>query len=332
LYRAIVSRKHPVISTFYATAIALERFGLADRPNYMLICDADMNRIWVSRKPKQSKITYLAPCTQVKNRLLSYGVNESRILLTGFPLPKENIGSRSGLEILKDDLFQRLLRLDPSGKFFSFHKKSVLFWLNKRTVPKFGDRGFRLTFAVGGAGAQVEMVEVFLKSLKEKILTGKIEISLSAGVDERVYHKIITTINGLRLSEFLDRSIEVVYHPDVYEYNRMFNKALRHTDVLWTKPSELSFYCALGIPILMAPTIGTHEELNRRWLHEIHAGIDPPGDIEYVHEWLFDLRSNGRLAEAAWDGFLKARKLGTYKIEELISTGQIQDGVTPLEQ
>jgi len=332
LIHTIRQTRIPVIHTFYATAIALERLGLTDRPNYLLICDADMNRIWVSKHPRSSEIVYLAPCTQVKNRLLSYGVRPEKILITGFPLPKENIGEAASMHILKADLYGRLLRLDPTGKFFSYHRKSVQFWLNRRGAPAIRDRAFQLTFAVGGAGAQVEMVEILLKSLKGKIITGKIKIGLSAGIDLRVYKKIEHIINALRLSEFLGRSIEIVYHSDVREYMVAFNRMLRRTDVLWTKPSELSFFCALGIPILLAPAIGTHEALNRRWLHEIHAGIDPPGAVEYVHEWLFDLRRNGRLAEAAWDGFLKARKLGVYKIEALIATGRFHDGETPLEQ
>jgi len=54
--------------------------------------------------------------------------------------------------------------------------------------------------------------------------------------------------------------------------------------------------------------------------------------VEYCSEWLDDLRRDGRLAEAAWDGFLKARKLGAYKIAELVLNGTFQEGHTPLEQ
>ena len=44
---------------------------------------------------------------------------------------------------------------------------------------------------------------------------------------------------------------------------------MRTTDILWTKPSELSFYCGLGIPIVMAPA------------HRQPGGLQPgvaPGD------------------------------------------------------
>lgn len=106
---------------------------------------------------------------------------------------------------------------------------------------------------------------------------------------------------------------------------------MRSTDILWTKPSELSFYCGLGIPIIMSPPIGAQERYNAKWLMEIHAGI-PQEDPRYAGEWLFDLLSEGRLAEAAWDGFLKARKYGTYKILDLLKTGTMQRDPSPLKR
>jgi len=336
LCRALLDRVQtpelPVIHTFYATAMALDKMAPETQDQYLLICDADINRVWVPSAPERSRLKYLAPCTQIKKRLMTYGVPEGHIYLTGFPLPKENVGSEAGLEILKEDLFQRLLRLDPAGKFFSYHESSVLKWLDRRAIPAEREDFFHLMFAIGGAGAQAEMTNGILKSLKAKFLEGKVKVSFSCGIQKRVFEEVLGAINELGMIGHLGHGLEVVFDQDVYEYLRKFNDILRRTDVLWTKPSELSFYCALGIPILMAPPIGTHEERNRRWLEEIHAGVEPAGRIEDCHEWLFDLRENGRLAEAAWDGFLKARKLGTYKIEKLVRTGSFSEGHGPLEQ
>jgi hypothetical protein len=336
LCRALLDRVQtpelPVIHTFYATAMALDKMARESQDQYLLICDADINRIWVPRVPERSRLKYLAPCTQIKRRLMAYGVPERQISLTGFPLPKENLGSEAGLEILKEDLFGRLLRLDPAGKFFSYHESSVLKWLDRRAIPTTREDFFHLMFAIGGAGAQAEMANGILKSLKAKILEGKVNVSFSCGIQKRIFEEVLGAINELGMIGHLGRELEVVFDQDVYQYLRKFNQILRRTDVLWTKPSELSFYCALGIPILMAPPIGTHEDRNKRWLEEIHAGVEPAGRVEDCHEWLFDLRENGRLAEAAWDGFLKARKLGTYKIEKLIRTGSFSEGCGPLEQ
>jgi hypothetical protein len=323
----------PAIHTFYATAIALDDAAFpAGRDNYLLICDSDFNRVWVPEDPRASRIKYLAPCTQVKRRLLAYGVPEESIYLTGFPLPTENIGSAEGLEVVKEDLFRRLLRLDPNGKFFSYHLKSVLGWLGHKALPERRESHFQVMFAIGGAGAQVEMVNKILGSLGEGIRAGKVRLVLSCGIQKKVFERVLLFINRRGLTDLLENGISIIYDEDVHGYLDRFNLRLRETDVLWTKPSELAFYCGLGLPILMAPPIGTHEELNRRWLEVIHAGVNPPGPVEFCAEWLADLRADGRLAEAAWDGFLKSRKLGTYKIEELVLKGTFAEGRTPLEQ
>lgn len=335
LRNKLATAPYPAVHTFYATAVAMDTLAPQDaasaQDQYLLICDADFNRVWVPADPRTSRLHYLAPCTQVRRRLLAYGVPEAAILMTGFPLPKENIGSETDLEILKADLFARLLRLDPSGKFFSYHERSVLGWLGKNALPLDRERHFTVMFAVGGAGAQVEMVGKILAGLGGPLRRDEVRLTLSCGIQKKVFERVLGTISEEGLRGEVDRSLKIVYDPDVYTYLDRFNALLRTTDVLWTKPSELAFYCGLGLPILMADPIGAHEELNKRWLREIHAGIGPPGPVESCGEWLFDLRENGRLAEAAWDGFLKSRKLGTYKIERLVRTGEFSESLSPLE-
>lgn len=330
------SAPYPAVHTFYATAVAMDALEkqapgeLQDQ--YLLICDADFNRVWVPEDPKTSRIRYLAPCSQVRRRLLAYGVPPEAILMTGFPLPKENIGSEAGLEVLKADLFERLIRLDPSGKFFSYHERSVLGWLGRDSVPARRARHFTVMFAIGGAGAQTDMVRKILASLGDHIRRDEVRLTLSCGIQKKVFERVLGYVSETDLRGELGRGLEIIYDQDAYAYLGRFNAHLRRTDVLWTKPSELAFYCGLGLPILMADPIGAHEELNKRWLREIHAGVSPPGSLAACGEWLFDLRENGRLAEAAWDGFLKARKLGTYKIERLVRTGEFEEGASPLEQ
>jgi hypothetical protein len=322
----------PIVNTFYASGIAIDMLAGKKRDNYLLICDSDFNRVWVPEHPEQSTLKYLAPCTRVKRRLLSYGVPEERICLTGFPLPKENIGTAQGLEILKEDLFNRLVRLDPSGHFAAIHGKTVEYYLGRDLSTAKRDDAFELTFAVGGAGAQSDMAIKILRGLKKKIMEGKLRLNLVAGIRKDVYRRFKENIETLGLTPYLGEHIRIIYDENIYRYFDRFNAVLRTTDVLWTKPSELSFYCALGLPILMATAVGTHEELNRKWLQDTHTGVKPDGPEEYAGEWLFDLRDGGVLAEAAWDGFLKGRKLGTYRIEELVTTGAFASGNSPLER
>ena len=49
-------------------------------------------------------------------------------------------------------------------------------------------------------------------------------------------------------------------------------------------------------------------------------------------EWIRELLEQGRFAEAAWSGFLKARKYGTYKIRELLATGTMERESNPLRR
>lgn len=322
----------PLVNTFYSTAMAAENTYASRKENYLLICDSDLNRVWVPPDPFRSSVKYLAPCTRVKKRLLSFGIPQERIFLTGFPLPRENIGSREKLEILSEDLYCRLVRLDPAGHFFGINASTVSFYLGRTAPVTFRDERFTLLFAVGGAGVQAGMAARVLKSLRYKIRTGRIRVVLSAGIREEVLKSFQTTIKRLGIEECMGDGIEIVYAPQAADYFEKFNRALRTTDVLWTKPSELSFYCGLGIPILMAPAVGAHEERNRTWLRDVHAGIKPAGPIEHTDQWLFDLRESGILAEAAWDGFLKGRKLGSYMIEELVRTGSFTTGSSPMQR
>jgi len=95
---------------------------------------------------------------------------------------------------------------------------------------------------------------------------------------------------------------------------------LRKTDILWTKPSELSFYAGLGLPIIIAPPIGSQEDFNKKWL--LHIGAATPQDNpKYTDQWLFDLLNAGDLAEMAMQGFVEIEKKGTYNIEKIV-TGQ----------
>lgn len=318
LIERIKNKKLPVINTYFASAIAIDHSRYNIKNNYCLICDTDINRVWVPLDPGISSIKYFAPCDHAGNRLIEYGVKDTNIHITGFPLPKENIGKEKNMEILRHDLFQRLLRLDPENRFFSVYKEQVLKVLNQTKIPKKRSGTFTVTFAIGGAGAQYDLAKRIMLALKYKIKEGQLNYVLSLGMHKRIYHDFIQFLKNQGLSSYLHNSIRIIYSDHFSEYYNKFNENLRQTDILWTKPSEITFYCALGIPILIAPPIGTHEEYNRKWLINISAGLDPAGRSRYCDEWLFDLRDNGCLARAAWNGFLNAPKTGTYNIEKIV--------------
>ena len=319
----------PMITSFYASAIAAEIAG--HKHVYCIICDTDISRAWVPEEASQSSIIYFATGTTSAQRLLSYGVPEKNILVTGFPLPLELLGDRS-LNSLKINLRLRLLNLDPQGVFFNLYKHSINAFLqenNRASSPISSQPGsLTITYTVGGAGAQKEIGKQIAQSLTDEIISGKVKLNLVAGTRKEL-RDYFNNVKEEILSN--NENLSVIWAQDNESYFELFNKCIVTTDILWTKPSELSFYCALGIPIIMTPAIGPQEKCNRRWLREIGAGIKQQNPA-YTNEWLFDLLQKGRLAEAAWNGFLKGRKYGTYNIIDFLSSGSFVLSNDPLKR
>ena len=299
----------PIISTFFSPAFMAEFFNYPGEI-FCVICDADISRTWAALDSRKSKIKYFVPTERVAERLKLYGVKEENIFLTGYPLPLENIGS-DNLETLKADLKCRLVNLDPQKKHFEKYK--ILIEKNLGKLPEKSTRPLTIMFSVGGAGGQKEIGIKIIKNLREKIKKSEIKIILSAGIRKKVKEYFEKEIARDPLSA---QSIEIIFEKDIQSYFQKFNQALRKTDILWTKPSELSFYSALGIPIIIAPPIGSQEEFNRRWLLKSGFGLSQENP-KYVSQWLFDWLERGYLAEAATEGFIEGEKMGTFNIKKI---------------
>ena len=315
----------PLITSYFAPAIAADK---ADYGRiYCIICDAEVSRAWVPENPRKSRIHYLAPCGRAIQRLNQYGVPDERVFLTGFPFPKSLLGNKD-LDVLREDQGQRLYYLDTKERFWPLHGQSVAHFLGRNACRFKHKRRLTITYAVGGAGAQREIGWQIARSLRDKLKAGEVVLNLIAGVRAEVEEYFQNVKNELLPG--CDH-LRVIYSPSKDQYFDLFAETMRHTDVLWTKPSELSFFAGLGIPIIMSPHIGAQELYNQKWLLEIQAAF-PQEDPEYTGEWLYDLLNAGRLAECSWDGFLKARKYGTYKIEEILRTGTMTREGSPLKR
>lgn len=314
LISKLAKKPLPFVTTFFATAMMAEYFNYPE-DIYCILCDADISRAWVPPEPHKSRIIYLASNKRVEERLKLYGVRQERIILTGFPLPEENVGV--GLKTLKQDLGRRLAQLDPQKIYISQYKKTLTSQVGRNNLKTAPSRPLTITFAVGGAGAQRELGVDIVKSLKKEIISGQFKINLVAGINAEVAKYFRDELRGLRLSKEIGKGINILLKPSKDEYFKAFNKILRDSDILWTKPSELCFYCALGMPIIMAPPIGSQEVFNQKWLQLIGAGVDQE-DPKYANEWLMDWLNSGWLAEAAIQGFVEAPKYGTYNVEKVI--------------
>jgi hypothetical protein len=296
----------PLVTSFFVAAYSAEYYGYKGSI-YCIICDADVSRAWAPIDPKNSKIIYLATNSRTKKRLMMYGVSENNIKITGFPLPLENKGEDES--ILKKNLGLRLKNLNLDG---SFEKKfQSMLQDNDIIIPNNSDKPLTITFAVGGAGAQRELGGLLLKNLLPHIKNKKIKLNLVAGSRSDVNNYFQELINALKINNH--EGVRIIYHPQKVEYFKLFNKCLGESDILWTKPSELSFYSALGLPIIMSEPVGSQEVFNREWLIEIGAGLDSL-NLNQVSEWIFDWQKDGRLARAALNAYLNAPRNGTENI------------------
>jgi len=216
------------------------------------------------------------------------------------------------MDILKKDLGYRILNLDPKGNYRKIYKPLIKSYLGE--LPSLPNHPLTIMFSIGGAGAQKEIGAQIINSLKDKILDKKIRVIISVGVREELREYFQNHVKGLQL----DGWAHILSGKNMNDYFEKFNKALRTTDILWTKPSELSFYSGLGIPIVIAPPLGSQEDFNKKWLLHIGSAIEADNP-KYADQWIFDLLDSGDFAEMAMQGFIEIKSLGTYNIERIIS-------------
>lgn len=318
LITKLAKRPAPIVSTFMSPAFAAEYYNYPG-DIYIVLCDADVARAWAPLEPHKTRIRFLAPTGRVAERLVMYGVPEKNISLTGFPLSPEAIGGPEA-PALKASLSRRLCLLDPKGIFASQSRVLLEATFGKAFCSRIpaGGKGRvpNVAFSVGGAGAQLDIAVAAVKSLAPLLAEGKISFTLIAGTRREVADMFHEAMRKAHLS-LAESMVRVVSNPDRRAYFDEFAALMSDVDILWTKPSELSFYAGLGIPVLMAPTVGSQEDFNRSWLHQVGAGVDSL-DPRYTHEWLMHWIESGALARMAWMGYVNAPANGAYRIADVV--------------
>lgn len=253
----------PLLTSFFIPAYMAEMHGYGGEI-FLLCCDAEVSRAWAPLNPAKSKIHFLAPTKGVREHLLQYGVLPHKITVTGFPLPAELTST------INQDWVARLQRLHTG-------------------------QPITLTFCVGGAGAQREIGAMIMRSLRSELARGTMHLNLVAGTRREVADYFVQAMERWQVP---NDSVRIIFADNKTEYFAKFNTILKNTDILWTKPSELSFYAGLGMPIIMAEPLGSQEHCNRAWLQHYGVGIDQ-GDPRETITWLRALLHNGRLVQAA---------------------------------
>jgi hypothetical protein len=301
-------RNSALVTTFYSPALLADFHGY-DRI-FCVVTDSDVNRVWAPIHPRESKIRYLAPSGRVVRRLRAYGVSKDQVELTGFPLPHALVGGPELTE-LRANMLPRLARLDQNGVF----REQFAQELEALGPLPSADSPPHLAFAVGGAGAQADLVASFLPSLRELLSSGRLRLTLVAGTKREVRDLFEEQIAAAGLGAERATSVDVLYEPELDDYFDRFDALLGSVDILWTKPSELTFYGALGLALVFAPPIGVQESYNLRWALENGAGLrqrDPKVASDWLAEWL----SDGTLAAVAWAAHKRLPSRGLYRILE----------------
>ncbi len=327
---ARLERSHArLLTTFFAPAVLSDLYGCENI--FCVVTDSDINRIWAPINPRSSNIVYLAPSLRVRRRLKAYGVPGKRIEVTGYPLPHELVGENA--ESLRHNLRRRLVALDPKLRFLRETRNEISHFLGE--LPERSAAPPHLVFAVGGAGAQSELVDEFLPSLAHLIRRGKLQLTLVAGLRTEIAAGFSQAIAKAELlPEQAAGKVSILLEVDHKAYFRSFNALLADADVLWTKPSELTFFGALGLPLLLSWPVGSHERSNRQWAISAGAALKQ-GDPRHAGEWLSEMLKDGTLAGNAWSGYMRLPKFGLYRIKDLVigqettSQAQHEEAVVP---
>jgi hypothetical protein len=303
----------PLLTTFFAPAISADFHGL--ERIYCLVTDVDIHRVWVPVHPERSRIVYLAPSRRAVKRLRSYGMAREQIEMTGFPLPGELLGGPD-LPVLRRNLAARLVRLDRKKVFRTQTRNEIHHFLGDLPADQEGVPPLA-TFTVGGAGAQAELARRLLRSLKHLIEENRLRLCLVAGVRMEIAAKFRQWVEEAGLGDRLGTGVTIVAEETLDTYFSRFNQILAETDILWSKPSEITFFAALGIPLVLSAPVGVHEQYNRRWAIENGGGLKQRHP-DYAGFWIREWLAEGTLAAAAWFGFLRFPKFGLYQILEKV--------------
>jgi UDP-N-acetylglucosamine:LPS N-acetylglucosamine transferase len=308
-FRTAASKaSQPILATYPVAALAASR--VSPSPVFCLTTDTDLNRAWAPANSEQTSIVYFASVKRVAKRLRSFGVPAHKIHVTGFPLPAKLVAQAQSA------LRQRLHRLDPESAFYKQAPEAIIDLL-KRSKTRSCLQPISITIAIGGAGAQTQQVAKIIESLKRQVDSRRTKLTLVAGMRHEVAEMLQRMVQSMGLGRHLGKGIDILYASDLKDYFKRFEDCLLNTDLLWTKPSELVFYAALGLPLLLAPPVGGQEHANRDWLLSHEAAIDA-GDPSALGKHIESLLASGDFCRIAWNAYSRLDRNGAERIAEII--------------
>jgi len=199
------------------------------------------------------------------------------------------------------------------------------------------NRPKRILLSVGGAGAQKEIFEEIIKHLLPIIQNHEAVLYINIGDHVMVWEDLKKSIPELeekttlhwnnwdKTHEFAQKSLErkvsgihLFYNKDIFPAVYGTNLLMRSSDILITKPSELSFY---PVPKLLIKRIGGHEKWGAVRASEIGDGTLECETTDKSLQMLDLIFNDNDILTMLNENILKASKIGiyngAYKVVEL---------------
>lgn len=185
----------------------------------------------------------------------------------------------------------------------------------------------RILLTIGGAGAQRELFGQIIKKLLPEVKKKRVVLLINVGDYKSVWENLVLDIPELiilaeqhfddweetqSIAEQLDGTLEgvhVFYHEDIFAAVYATNLLMRRTDLMITKPSELSFY---PVPKLLIKRVGGHEAWGAIRSAEIGDGTIECGTSDYAIQMLEMILSEKTVMRKFSEHILEAHKNGVY--------------------
>lgn len=186
----------------------------------------------------------------------------------------------------------------------------------------------RYLATVGGAGAGTNIYEAIIKDMLPDIIEKKAVLFLNVGDHKNVWEQLLNDIpqmkkyvtehfdNYTEIEQFVEdiykrdtTGIHVFYHEDIFAAVYSTNALMRVSDVLITKPSELSFY---PIPKLMIKRVGGHEAWGAIRAAEVGDGTYECDTLNDINSMIKLIQNDDIVLKSMIDSILKADESGTY--------------------
>jgi hypothetical protein len=302
-----------LVTTHPALAIAAERTTKARV--FCVVTSSDLPRHWAPLKGRKSEIQYMVPSRRAFDRLCAYGVLRNHIHYTGLPLHPRLLGD-DGLSTARCNLSARLVRLDPERDFIEQHRDAL-----EQRLGQLPDQAAAapplVTVAADGTAARRREALRAAREMLPLVDARRLRLAILSGDVGTPAKAIANELGARSIDELADLGVRIETMDPASTTSRRVIDLVGESDLLWTWPSELVFFAALGIPLLITDCNGPFEHAARRWA--LRRGVakkwHPGRGCDEITNWLFE----GALAEAAWSGYRKLPKRGLYRIAEIVS-------------